>query len=54
MGEKVKMLVGHSMQGHGASLIFLFLSFFFFFLNPGELILEKYTSDYSKAMWECG
>ena len=53
--EEVKMLVGHSMQGHGASLIFLFLSFFYFyFLTLGEVILEEYTSDYSEAMWECG
>ena len=34
------MLVGHSMQGHGASLIFLFLSFFFFF-NPWWSNLRK-------------
>ena len=55
MGEEVKMLVGHSMQGHGASLIFRFLSFFYFyFLTPGEVISEEYTSDYSEAMWECG
>ena len=56
MGEEVKMLVGHSMQGHGASLIFLFLSFFFcfVFLTPGEVISEKYTSNYGEAMWECG
>ena len=60
MGEEVKMLVGHSMQGHGASLIFLFLSFFFcfffcfVFLTPGEVISEEYTSDYGEAMWECG
>ena len=44
------MLVGHSMQGHGASLIFLFLSF----LTLGEVISEEYTSDYGEAMWECG
>ena len=50
-GEKVKMLVGHSMQGHGASLIFLFL---FFFLTPDEVISKEYTSDYDEAMWECG
>ena len=51
------MLVGHSMQGHGASLIFLFLSFFLFFffsLTLGEVISEEYTSDYGEAMWECG
>ena len=53
-GEDVKMLVGHSMQGRGASLIFLFLSFSFFLLTPGEVISEEYTSDYSEAMWECG
>ena len=53
-GEDVKMLVGHSMQGRGASLIFLFLSFSFFLLTPGEVISEKYTSDYGEAMWECG
>ena len=45
------MLVGHSMQGHGASLIHFF---FFFFLTPGEVISEEYTSDYGEAMWECG
>ena len=49
----MKMLVGHSMQGCGASLIFLFLSFSFFLLTPGEVISEKYTSDYGEAMWEC-
>ena len=50
------MLVGHSMQGRGASLIFLFLflSFSFFLLIPGEVISEEYTSDYGEAMWECG
>ena len=48
------MLVGHSMQGRGASLIFLFLSFSFFLLTPGEVISEEYTSDYGEAMWECG
>ena len=42
------MLVGHNMQGHGASLFFLF------FLTPGEVISEEYTSDYDEAMWECG
>ena len=47
------MLVGHSMQGHGASLIFLFLSFSFFLLTPSEVISEKYTSDYGEAMCEC-
>ena len=48
------MLVGHNMQGRGASLIFLFLSFSFFFLStPGEVISEEYTSDYGEAMWEC-
>ena len=47
------MLVGHSMQGREASLIFLFLSFSFF-LTPDEVILEEYTSDYGEAMWECG
>ena len=52
-GEDVKMLVGHSMQGRGASLIFLFLSFSFFLLTPGEVISEKYTSDYGEAIWEC-
>ena len=44
------MLVGHSMQGRGASLIFLFL---FFLLTPSEVISEEYTSDYGEAMWEC-
>ena len=53
------MLVRHSMQGHGASLIFLFLSFFFVFiyflyLTPSEVISEEYTSDYGEAMWEYG
>ena len=48
------MLVGHSMQGHGASLIFLFLYFSFFLLTPGEVISKKYTSNYGEAMWECG
>ena len=52
-GEEMKMLVGHNMQGHGASLIFLFLSFSFFLLTPSEVISEKYTSDYDEAMWEC-
>ena len=52
-GEDVKMLVGHSMQGRGASLIFLFLSFSFFLLTLGKVISEKYTSDYGEAMWEC-
>ena len=47
------MLVGHSMQGHGASLIFLFL-FLYLFLTLGEVISEEYTSDYDKAMWEYG
>ena len=36
------MLVGHSMQSYGASLVFLG--------TPGEVILEEYTSDYSEAM----
>ena len=45
------MLVGHSMQGRRASLIFL--SFSFFLLTPGEVISEEYTSDYGEAMWEC-
>ena len=48
------MLVGHSMQGRGASLIFLFLSFSFFLLTLGEVISEEYTSDYGEAIWECG
>ena len=48
------MLVGYSMQGSGASLSFLFLSFSFFLLIPGEVISEEYTSDYGEAMWECG
>ena len=48
------MLVGHSMLGHGTSLIFLFLSFSFFSFTPSEVISEEYTSDYGKAMWECG
>ena len=52
-GEDVKMLVGHSMQGCGASLIFLFLSYYFFLLTPGEVISEEYTSDFGEAMWEC-
>ena len=51
-GEEVKMLVGHSMQGRGASLIFL--SFSFFLLTPVEVISEEYTSDYGEAIWECG
>ena len=51
--EDVKMLVGHSIKGRGASLIFLFLSFLFFFLTLGEVISEEYTSDYGEAMWEC-
>ena len=45
------MLVGHSMQGRGASPHF---SFSFFLLTPGEVISEEYTSDYGEAMWECG
>ena len=48
------MLVGHSMQSRGANLIFLFLSFSFFLLTPGEVISEKYTSDYGEAIWERG
>ena len=40
------MLVGHSMQGRGASLMFL--------KTLGEVILEEYTSDYGEAIWECG
>ena len=40
--------------GSWASLIFLFLFFFLFFLTPGEVISEEYTSDYDEAMWECG
>ena len=40
------MLVGYSMQSYGASLVFLRI--------PGEVISEKYTSDYGEAMWECG
>ena len=35
-----------------ASFFFFFLSFFFF-LTLGEVISEKYTSDYGEAMWEC-
>ena len=45
-GEEVKMLVGHSMQGYGASLVFL--------RTAGEVISEEYASDYGEAMWECG
>ena len=44
--EEVKMLVGYSMQSHGASLVFLRTS--------GEVISEEYTADYGEAMWECG
>ena len=44
--EDVKMLVGHRMQGYGASLVFL--------RTTGEVISEEYTSDYGEAMWECG
>ena len=44
-GEDVKMLVGYSIQGHGASLVFL--------RTAGEVISEEYTSDYGEAMWEC-
>ena len=44
-GEDVNMLVGYSMQGHGASLVFL--------RTAGEVISEEYTSDYGEAMWEC-
>ena len=40
------MLVGHSMQGYGASLVFL--------RTAGEVISEEYASDYGEAMWECG
>ena len=43
-GEKVKMLVRHSMQGYGTSLVFLRIA--------GEVISEEYTSDYDEAMWE--
>ena len=40
------MLVGYNMQSHGVSLAFLRTS--------NEVISEEYTSDYGKAMWECG
>ena len=40
------MLVGYSMQSYGASLVFL--------RTPSEVISEEYTSDYGKAIWECG
>ena len=40
------MLVGNSMQGYGANLVFL--------RTAGEVISEEYTSDYGEAMWECG
>ena len=38
------MMVGYSMQSHGASLVFL--------RTPGEVISEEYTSDYTEDMWE--
>ena len=40
------MLVGYSMQSYGASLVF--------FRTPSEVILEEYTLDYDKEMWESG
>ena len=39
------MLVGYNMQSYGASLMFL--------RTPGEVISEKYTLDYSEAIWKC-
>ena len=38
------MLVGYRMQSYGAGLVLLRI--------PGEVISEKYTSDYGRDVWE--
>ena len=40
------MMVGYSMQSHGASLVFLRTS--------GEVISKEHALDYGEDMWESG
>ena len=44
--EDEKMVAGYSMQGHGASLVFLRTS--------GEVISEDHALDYNEDRWENG
>ena len=43
-GEDERMVAGYSMQGHGASLVFLRTS--------GEVISEDHALDYGVVIWE--
>ena len=45
-GEEERMVVGYSMQSHGANIVFL--------RSLGEVISEEHTLDYSEDMWESG
>ena len=45
-GDEARMLAGYIIQSYGAGLAFLRI--------PSEVILEEYTLDYGKDVWESG